>query len=244
MAPILQKIILNGATRHRLEKGFFLVKEDGSLVDHSFQEHILRLARRKLATHPDLANFQIHAGKEHPSLLTLTTPFLPVSNLHQRDLFIQNLATATDDILQCALERDGMLLAGGVNSCFAESTGKPIALNADTHQIEMLDTGEIERIYNLFRQFLPELLAISANSSVYGAAVQQTSSLRMRHNPASFLPRYLSQFNTPQIDQLQRMLRKEYGLANVQQMDINPLGGNIHLLEADNPPPLQKEVSP
>ena len=108
---------------------------------------------------------------------------------------------------------------------------------------EMLDTGEIERIYNLFRQFLPELLSISVNSSVYGAAVQQTSSLRMRHNPASFLPRYLSQFDTKQIEQLQHMLRKEYGIANVRQMDINPLGSNIHLLEADNPLPLQKEAS-
>src|SRR5690348_7523371 len=154
MAPTLQKIILNGATRHRLEKGFFLVKEDGSPIDHSFQEHILKLARQKLAAHPDLADFQMHAGKEHPSLLTLTTPFLPVSNLHQRDLFIQNLATATNYLLQCALEHGSMLLAGGVNPCFAESTGKPIALNADIHQIEMLDTSEIERIYNLFRQFL------------------------------------------------------------------------------------------
>jgi cold shock CspA family protein len=122
------------------------------------------------------------------------------------------------------------LIPAGVNPFVAEPEGQLLALCADYHQIEVLDDGEIERIYNLFRQFLAELLAISTHSAVYGMKLQRDFSLRMRVNPTSFLPRYISQFNIKHLDKLRGMMRKDYGLADLQQMDVNPLAGNANRL--------------
>src|SRR5205085_4070498 len=58
-------------------------------------------------------------------------------------------------------------------------------------------------------------------------------SVRMRINPSSFLPRYLSQFATEHLRRLERTVRRAYGIADLRQMDINPLGGDASVLDGE-----------
>jgi len=166
----------------------------------------------------------------------LATSFLPVYDVAHRDAFIARLATATGILIQTASRVGCSLTASGVNPFAVDTDSQVPALCADLHQIEVFDDGEIERVYNLYRQFLPELLAISTHAAVYGGALQKDFSLRMRVNPAAFLPRYLSQFSAQHLDKLRSMMRKDYGLADLRQMDINPLAGDSEKLTQDNPP--------
>jgi len=240
MTPTLDEVILNGASRHRLDKGFILLGDGRRSVNASARDQIIRATNQALAAHPDLSGFVVETRPAHVSLIGLTTPFLPVYDVAQRDAFITRLATATGILIQVARRAGYRLTAAGVNPFVAEAESLLPALCADLHQIEVFDDGEIERIYNLYRQFLPELLAISTHAAVYGGTVQKDFSLRMRINPAGFLPRYLSQFSSEHLDKLRSMMRKDYGLADLRQMDVSPLAGDPNKLTQDNPPLLSQ----
>lgn len=226
MIPNLGTVILDGASRHRLDKGFILTRDGGSLpAEQGVVERVVADADEALARSAELRGMRAVVRGPEGAVVGLVTPFLPVYNFDTREAFMSRLAAAAR-LLARAAERFGCrLTASGVNPY--EGSSRPAALCADLHQIEVYDDGEIERIYNLFRQFLPELLAISANSSVYGGQIQKDFSLRMRVNPASFLPRYLSQFTAEQLGRLERAARRDYGIADVRLMDVNPLGGDV-----------------
>jgi len=240
MTPTLNKVILNGASRHRLDKGFILIGDGRRSVDANARDQIIRATNQALATHPNLSGFVVKARPTHISLVGLTTPFLPVYDVVHRDEFINRLARATGILIQVTRRAGYRLTAAGVNPFAADTESLLPALCADLHQIEMFDDGEIERIYNLYRQFLAELLAISTHAAVYGGAIQKDFSLRMRVNPASFLPRYLSQFSSEHLDKLRSMMRKDYGLTDLRQMDVNPLAGDPNKLTQDNTPLLSQ----
>jgi len=164
----------------------------------------------------------------------VATPFLPVYDVRHRDIFMTRLAAAVGHLMRAA-ESNGLFLVGaGVNPYSASSGSEIRTLCADYHQIEVLDDDEVERIYNLFRQFLPELLALSSNSGIYAGEIQRDFSLRMRLNPASYLPRYISQFSKSHLDHLKALIRKEHAIADLSQMDVNPLAeGAIELRFVD-----------
>lgn len=236
MAPTLNQIILNGASRHRLNKGFMLVGDGRRPVEVASRDEVVRAVNQQMAGQEYLRGFGAEGRAEHPSLVGLVTPFLHVYDPPSREAFINKLATGTNYLRQAAYRAGYRLMTAGVNPYSKEGGGQAAALCADYHQVEVYDDGEIERIYNLYRQFLPELLAISAHASVYGGEVQKDFSTRMRLSPSSFLPRYLSQFTYGHLRRLERMMRKDYGLADLRQMDVNPLGGDPgRLTQTDSP---------
>jgi cold shock CspA family protein len=244
MSPLLHQIVLNGASRHRLDKGFFLVGSTDQAISAPLREHIMQRTRSRMALQPGLEGFRVAPRPAHTSLVSIITPFLPVYSVQQRTIFIEKLATAVRCLLESADESGYSVLAAGVNPCVPDDNSPlPAALCADIHQVEVFDEDEVERIYNMYRQFMPELLALSAHSLVYGNVLQKEYSYRMSCTPDNYLPRYLSQFSIQQLDRLKNMMRKDYRLFNLHLMDINPLGGNGSLLEQENPPLLESSAS-
>lgn len=231
MSPVLQNVTINGASRHRMRKGFLLVRQDGSMLENQVRSQIISAARQKeLLERPLLADFMFEVSATDPNVVEIVTPFHSVYTVNQRNAYIQKIATATLYLQKAAEAAHCQLIASGVNPFPRTGDGKQApSFCADVHQIEIFDEGEMERIYNLFRQFLPEMLAISANSPIYGGSLKNIASYRMRENPRSFLPYYLSQFATTQIDRLKRMMRKDHALADLKLMDINPLNGEEFL---------------
>lgn len=230
MAPTLDSVTLNGASRHRVTKGFILVGNNRSVVAGDVVERLVQAANATIAQDRALAGFTVKSDSRNSSVVSVSTPFLSVYDAAHREAFVNRLSQATIRVIQAAYRTGFRLISSGVNPFHASSEGEPPILCADVHELEVFDDGEVERIYNLFRQFLPELLAVSANASVYGGAVQKDSSVRMRFNPSSFLPRYLSQFSAEHLHKLERMMRKDFGLTDLRQMDVNPLGGDTALL--------------
>jgi CspA family cold shock protein len=227
MSPILRSLVLNGASRHKISKGFLLLKQDGQSVETEVRQKLLDEANRYFQSKPEFSKFFAEARTGSSCTIGLATPFLPVYTLEDRENFIVSLHKAINILMQVSSQFKLLLVSAGVNPFIVDAPqGQIPALSADIHQIEVYDDGEIERIYNLFRQFLPELLSVSSHSSVYGSTLQKDFSLRMRVNPLSFLPRYLSQFSVQHLDKIKSMLRRSYGLADVTQMDINPLAGD------------------
>lgn len=235
MVPTLKKVVLNGASRHRLNKGYLLLDYAGHPVSPETRNKVISGTNRILSAQSALVGFLVEARSEHSTLVGLTSPFLPVYDFEHRELFVSRLAQVATHLTEEAQRYGCRLVPAGVNPFVAEPEGQPLALCADYHQIEVLDDGEIERIYNLFRQFLAELLAISTHSAIHGMALQRDFSLRMRVNPTSFLPRYVSQFSIKHLDKLRGMMRKDYGLADLRQMDVNPMAGDTSRLSLPVP---------
>ena len=250
MLPKLNQVVLNGASRHRLRKGFLLINDNNDpfgvaprQVAARSGEDVAAGCNQFLAGQTELSGFQVEANSHHPTLLELSTPLLPVYDVATRTQFIRYLAKAIGVLMRQAYLNGCRVVAAGVNPYKSEADGRPPVLCADIHEVEVYDNDEVERIYNLYRQFLPELLAVSANAAVYDDELQSDISLRMRLNPASFLPRYISQVNAEHLDRLERMLRKNYGLVDLRKMDVNPLGGESTALEQKNRPLLQSSAS-
>lgn len=233
MSPVLQKAVLDGASRHRLSKGFLLLTKSGRSIDEQLQRKIISAINKSLAEDRVLRDFVVKADTQQPSLVTIVTPFHQVYTVKQRTIFMQKLARVTSQLSQAATNAQCQLIASGVNPSPISDTEEH-ALCADLHAIEVFDDGEIERIYNLFRQYLPELLAISTNSPVLHGQLQKDASARMRDHPQSFLPRYLSQFSVTRLEQIKRMMRKEYNLSDLRFMDINPLNQEEKILSPQN----------
>jgi cold shock protein len=225
MSPILCNVTLNGASRHRLSKGFLLLQQNGQPVSQDTRQTFVNESNRYFRSQSSFARFSTEERSGSTCSIGLATPFLPVHTPDERDTFITNLSKAVSVLLQIATHYRLLLTPAGVNPFVVDNLQAP-ALSADLHQIEVYDDGEIERIYNLFRQFLPELLSISTHSAVFGGTMQKDFSMRMRVNPSSFLPRYLSQFTVEHLDKIKSMLRRSYGLAELTQMDINPMAGD------------------
>jgi hypothetical protein len=242
MPPKLEKVIINGSSRHRLYKGFLLLDSNGYLANEALSKRIEEDARQRLLQRLALTGFTLERLSDHPAVIHVTTPFLPLFTVKQRTLFILRLVAATSCLLEAAEEASCQLAAAGVNP-YRKEDEEPGALCADIHQIEVYEEGEVERIYNLYRQFLPELLAISTHSAVYGAGVQKDFSLRMRVNLASYLPRYISQFSEQHLEHLERFIRKKHKLSNLSQMDVNPLGGDPSALRTPERPLLLKTTA-
>jgi CspA family cold shock protein len=227
MSPVLRNIVLNGASRHRLSKGFLLLQNNGQPVSVDIRQKFLDASNGYFKSQAEFVGFAAEGRTTASSVIGLATPFMPVYTSKDRDTFINSLQRAVSTLLKVATYFKLIMVPAGVNPFFTDaSQGQVPALCADIHQIEVYDDGEVERIYNLFRQFLPELLAVSSHSSVYGGVLQKDFSLRMRVNPSSFLPRYLSQFSVEHLDRIKSMLRRSYGMADLSQMDVNPLAGD------------------
>jgi len=224
MPPQLGEIIEDGPSRHRLRKGLIMVSRDRRReATREEQERIAAHAMQIFAGQAALSGYTVEADPAHPALLTIVTPFAAVHTPVHRDIFFQQLGQALSAVLGAAETLDFFPVGAGIDPFVAPPNGQPPALCADVHEIEVLDDLEINRIYNLFRQYLPELIALSAHSALYAGRLQKDLSTRMRLNPASFTPPSLTLYSSKQLDRLKRAVRKDYGLGDLAQLDVNPI---------------------
>lgn len=224
MSPVVQKerSILDGPSRHRIQKGLLLLHAAGRPLDRSIQQSVTSRANQVLSADRDLRDFCIKADEQQMNLIAIVTPFHPVYTVNQRSILMQKLANVVKTLSQVARQAQCLLMGAGVNP-LVTADSEERTLCADLHYIEVFDDGEVERIYNLFRQYLPELLAMATNSPILHGELQNDASARMRDHPQSFLPHYLSEFSVVRLEQIKRMMRKDFALSDLRFMDVNPL---------------------
>lgn len=231
MLPRLGEFIANGASRHRLRKGLILISKDaGRKVGFEERSRLVEQVKQINASQEALAGYTIEADEAQPSVIHVVTPLSPVHTRQHRDAFILKLAQALSAVIQAAAWNNLVPIGVGVDPFIPAADGLLPALCADIHEIEIFDDLEVNRIYNLFRQYLPELIAVSAHSALLGGRLQKDLSTRMRLNPASFTPPSLTLFSSKQIDRLKRAVRKDYGLNDLAQLDVNLVSPNMIVL--------------
>jgi len=232
MQPKIGDFIADGASRHRLRKGVILISAD-EFRREATREHqslVVRRANNLIEARAELEGYTVAIDKGHQAVVYVVTPMSTVHTPVHRQKFFEKLASALICLAQAAAEINLKLIGAGMNPFKIQESDQPPALCADIHEIEVLDDLEINRIYNLFRQYLPELLAISSHSALYNGNLQKDLSTRMRHNPTSFTPPSLTLFSSRQLDRLKRAVRKDFGLGDLTQLDVNPVSPNVIVL--------------
>jgi CspA family cold shock protein len=225
MPPRLNEVILNGSTRHSIKKGFILVKENTFDEASQYQRNlILSETKRIVSSIEELKQWNVASDPNHESVVIIETPFLYVHTPTYRDAFIRLLHNAIVILSNAAHSHSFMIVGCGVNP-FPSRIGNSddITICADYHRIETIDEDEAERIYNLYRQFLPELLAVSTNSSIFQGQSRKEFSVRMLNNKDSYLPRYISLFSKKHLDHLKFLILRDYAIADLSLMDVNPI---------------------
>src|SRR6266545_6982448 len=102
MSPKLEKVVINGSSRHRLYKGFLLLDSNGYLANEALSKRIEEDAQQKLLLRLALTGFTLERLSDHPAVMHVMTPFLPLFTVKQRTLFILRLVAATSCLLEAA----------------------------------------------------------------------------------------------------------------------------------------------
>lgn len=228
--PHLGEFIANGPSRHRLRKGLLLTSiQKGRQANREEQEFVASRSILDLEAQ-GLSEYVVKSDANHSALISVVTPFTSIHTRYHRNVFFRQLAQVMTAINTVSQSLGLCAIGAGIDPFVAPPVGQAPALCADIHEIEILDDLEVNRIYNLFRQYLPELIAISTNSAIHGSQLQRDLSTRMRQNPASFTPPSLTLFSSKQLERLKRSIRKDYGLSDLAQLDVNPILPNTMVL--------------
>jgi len=224
MPPRLNEVILNGASRHSIKKGFILVNQHSYDEASQYQRDLILSETHRLVSSIGELKQWVFAGDSYDSVLTIETPFSYVHTPNYRSVFLSLLHKAILLLSNVANSHGFMVVGCGVNPFPPKTINNgDITICADYHRIETIDDDEAERIYNLYRQFLPELLAVSTNSSILAGQNRKEFSVRMLNNKDSYLPRYISLFSKKHLDHLKFLILRDYAIADLSLMDVNPV---------------------
>lgn len=232
MALELLEVISDGASRHRIRKGLILTSREGGREPQGReeQEQVTARVAQALAAYAADTGCRVESDPSNPALLSVVTPLAAVHTPAHRDDFFARLGRALR-VIHGAAEAAGCVAVGaGLNPFPSVADTQAPTLCADVHEIEVLDDLEVNRIYNLFRQYLPELIAVSAHSALHGGQLRKDLTTRMRMSPSSFTPPALSLFSRKQLDRLRLTLRRDFGLGDLAQLDVSPVSPSAVVL--------------
>ena len=136
MSIVLRSLVLNGASRHRMSKGFLLLKPDGQPVEIDTRQKFLDEANRYFQPRPEFIGYVVEARPGSACSIGLVTPFLPVYTPEDRESFIVGLHKSINVLMQISSHFKLILLSSGVNPFTMDAPqGQIPALSADIHQI-------------------------------------------------------------------------------------------------------------
>src|ERR1043166_9994146 len=123
LMSLLKTLVLNGASRHRLRKGFFLRNTTGPEKAWNRTHLILEAGSRSLRAHQELQHFRLEGSEKHPGVVTLLTPWMPVYTFEHREEFCRRVAKAAR-LLSEAAKPNHRILGIGLEPFAAPDEGK------------------------------------------------------------------------------------------------------------------------
>jgi uncharacterized lipoprotein YajG len=95
MPQLNPEIILNGASRHKLRKGFILVSKDCRRhANNCDRDRIAELTQQIIDQKTELQGFRIEPDPLCEAVISVNTPFLHVYDVSHRDIFFAKLQIA------------------------------------------------------------------------------------------------------------------------------------------------------
>ncbi|MBL7258010.1 hypothetical protein [Paractinoplanes lichenicola] len=138
-----------------------------------------------------------------------------------RQRLTRNLAEATTLLADALARRLGEL----VPNAWLPAADGPGWLCADLHAVEVANDTQRELCANQFRRFVPELIALTGRAAFGPGHVEASGSRRLAEATDHVPARYLDSASQAHLGRMRESLRRDHGIARLEHMDVNPLGG-------------------
>ncbi len=198
--------------RHGFEQELQIVEPNyGKLIGE--QEKILKLLEREIESHPFAG-----VGKEHYQ----TQIEYRIGIAENPEQLESSINKFREKIISSAERLNFSIIACGVNpACLTDRAGENFG---DHHHIGIDSAQEAIDLHNFLRCFIPEFIAISANSPIYNGSNSNYMSFRISRSPHIKCPPVLGKEDlTEVINHSLNMMSKKY--IQPRYWDVTPFVG-------------------
>lgn len=211
---MLVSLYRTGPMRHRILKGYVVAAADPERVTDA-----LDAVAGQLPAHPD-GRFTLWRDPRARGAVWLDTGMVWLIDRDSRGALRRALTEATVRLAGAVRAHGGRLVPGG----WQGAAGGPDWLCADVHAVEVVTDTQRELASNLFRRWVPELVALSGHAAYGGRRVERGGSRRLADARDHLSTRYLASASAGHLDRVRASLRRDEGVSRLELMDVNPVG--------------------
>jgi hypothetical protein len=212
---MLVSVYRNGPLRNGLGKGYILVADDPARVRAATS----RASGLRAAL--DQHRMQIQEDPRQPFGLWIDTGPVWLVSPEERARLRDALADVTAELVRAVADNGGLLLPSAAQ---AAARDRWSWLCEDRHSVEVSNERQREICSNLFRRWVPELIALSGRAA-FGSRLAERHGSRRLADVADQVPaRYIASASKLHLERVREALRRDEGVSGLEVMDINPLG--------------------
>jgi hypothetical protein len=212
---MLVSVYRNGPLRHGLSKGYvMLAGEPARVAEEVARDSSLMsvLGRHRL---------EIRRDARRPAALWLDTGPVWLADQEARARLRHALADAVAAVADAVARYGGALLPCAAR---AAALDKWSWLGEDRHSVEVTSERQREVCSNLFRRWVPELIALSGRAAFGGRSADPQGSRRLADATDQVPARFIASASPMHLERVREALRRDEGVSRLDVMDINPLG--------------------
>lgn len=212
---MLLSVYRNGPLRNGLGKGYILVADDPARVRAAAS----RTSGLRAAL--DQYRMQIRGDQRQPFGVWIDTGPIWLVNPEERARLRSALADVTAELARAVADNGGLLLPSAAQ---AAARDRWSWLCEDRHSVEVSNQRQREICSNLFRRWVPELIALSGRAAFGPSLAERRGSRRLADIADQVPTRYIASASTLHLERVREALRRDEGVSGLEVMDINPLG--------------------
>lgn len=212
---MLVSVYRNGPLRNGLCKGYVLVGDDPARVRATASRD------PGLRAVLDRYRMEVQEDARQPYGLWIDTGPVWLVSAEERARLRKALADVTAALAGAVGRSGGLLLPSAAQ---AAARDRWSWLCEDRHSVEVSNERQREICSNLFRRWVPELIALSGRAA-FGPRLAERHGSRRLADVADQVPaRYIASASKIHLERVRQALRRDEGVSGLDVMDINPLG--------------------
>lgn len=212
---MLVSVYRNGPLRNGLCKGYVLVADDPARARATASRD------SGLRAVLDRYRMEVQEDARQPYGLWIDTGPVWLVSAEERASLRTALADVTAALAGAVGRSGGLLLPSAAQ---AAARDRWSWLCEDRHSVEVSNERQREICSNLFRRWVPELIALSGRAA-FGPRLAERHGSRRLADVADQVPtRYIASASKLHLERVRQALRRDEGVSGLDVMDINPLG--------------------
>jgi hypothetical protein len=205
----------NGPLRNGLSKGYVVA------ADHPARVTQTLLRDMTLAATLRRYGMRIRIDDQRPAALWIDTGPVWLASRESRARLLKALADAVSSLADAVKRGGGDLVPAAAR---VAGTDRWSWLCEDQHSVEVVNERQREVCSNLFRRWVPELIALTGRAAFGGDLAGSRGSRRLADATDQVPARYIASASDMHLERVRQALRRDEGVSRLDVMDVNPLG--------------------
>jgi hypothetical protein len=212
---MLVSVYRDGPLRSGLSKGYVLVTDQPAQVVKTVAQDTRLIAALKLH------RMRVRTDQRHPAAVWIDTGPIWLTDPRARAAMLKALADTVSE-LAAAVGRCGAALVPSASMGAARDRWSWLC--EDRHSVEVVNQRQREVCSNLFRRWVPVLIALTGRAAFGGLLADPHGSRRLADASDQVPVRYIASASEMHLERVRQALRRDEGVPRLDVMDIDPLG--------------------